>query len=158
MIVLLSRKTTNQTNIEWKVYQGSKDLFTNETRWILHNDTRFFYGLFSMLMKKSKLSLLGVQTENFTATNDLFLQSNRTKYWRFEVIYHFYHEEYAISKSSIDFLVNQCPTSGRCSMYPFHGTTSTVFRLFCLDWIDEQGVKDYSFYGEIFLLLVIHLG
>ncbi len=87
---------------------------------------------------------LGVNTSNFTATNKLFLANLQINFWRFEVIYSFISQ---ISISALNFVINQPPYNGSCSIYPQNGTTSTLFTISCPDWFDEDGIKDYSFYG-----------
>jgi hypothetical protein len=86
----------------------------------------------------------GANTTNFTATNQLFLSNPPIHLWRFEVVYTF-----AITKSTsaLNFIINQPPYNGSCSISPQNGTTSTLFTISCLDWFDEDGIKDYSFYG-----------
>jgi hypothetical protein len=43
--------------------------------------------------------------------------------------------------------MNQPPRNGSCLISPLSGTTSTLFTINCTDWIDEDGIKDYSFYS-----------
>ena len=50
------------------------------------------------------------------------------------------------SSSALNFIINQPPNNGSCSINPRSGTTSTLFTINCTDWLDEDGVKDYSFY------------
>ena len=89
-------------------------------------------------MKWSYLTL-----SNFTTTNQLFLSNTQT-YWRFEVVYQFTS---GASSNAIDFMINESPYDGSCSINPTGGTTSTVFTITCFDWIDNNGVKDYTVYG-----------
>ena len=86
----------------------------------------------------------GTNTKNVTTTKDLFLQNSQTDYWRFEVIYAFVSET---SSSTIDFLTNRPPRNGSCIINPLNGTTSTLFTIYCLNWLDDDGIEDYSFYG-----------
>jgi hypothetical protein len=72
-------------------------------------------------------------------------------YWKFEVIYRF---EMGISSSSINFKKNSPPSNGNCSINPLNGTTTTLFNISCSNWFDENGIKDYSFYGFIFYLFI----
>jgi hypothetical protein len=90
------------------------------------------------------LFFLGTNTSNFTATNDLFINNPHTTYWRFEVVYSSPLES---SSSVLNFMINQPPQNGSCSISPTNGTTSTLFTISCLDWIDKNGIKDYSFYS-----------
>ena len=46
----------------------------------------------------------------------------------------------------MDFVINTPPSNGSCSVTPLTGSTSTVFTLACSQWIDLEGIKDYSFY------------
>lgn len=87
---------------------------------------------------------LGSNTTNFTSTNNIFLTNPSIKYWRFEVIYSLSTE---ISSSALDFLINQPPQNGNCSISPLNGTTSTLFTVSCSNWIDTDGIKDYSVYS-----------
>ena len=54
----------------------------------------------------------------------------------------------ARSSSALNFVINQPPSNGSCSISPSSGTTSTVFQLSCLDWFDQDGIKDYSLYTQ----------
>jgi hypothetical protein len=73
------------------------------------------------------------------------------EYWRFEVIYSFPSE---ISSSALNFIINQPPQNGSCSINPLNGTTSTVFTISCPNWFDQDGIQDYSFYSMIFLFTI----
>jgi hypothetical protein len=88
-----------------------------------------------------------MNTSNFTAINELFLVNRQVYYWRFEVIYTFVTKK--TSLSALNFEINQPPQNGSCSISPFSGTTSTLFTITCSNWLDENGIKDYSFYGRI---------
>ena len=85
-----------------------------------------------------------MNTKNFTATKDLFVAYPQIEYWRFEVIYSFPSEA---SSSSLNFIINQSPQNGSCSIDPLNGTTDTLFTISCLNWFDEHGIKDYSLYS-----------
>ena len=63
------------------------------------------------------------------------------RYWRFEVAYSF---AAGISSSALNFVVNQPPSNGSCSISPLQGTTSTLFTVSCSNWFDEDGIKDYA--------------
>ena len=86
----------------------------------------------------------GRNTTNFTATNQLFLANPQVRYWRFEAVFSFVTE---ISSSALNFVINQPPSNGSCSIFPLQGTTSTLFSISCPDWVDEDGVKDYALAG-----------
>jgi len=85
-----------------------------------------------------------MNTSNFTATNQLFQENSAIEYWRFEVFYYFLNEN---SSSAINVLINQPPKQGSCSIDRTNGTTTTLFTIRCSGWIDEDGIKDYTFYG-----------
>jgi hypothetical protein len=87
---------------------------------------------------------LGTNTTNFTSTNQLFLSNPQITLWRFEVVYTFAFEA---SFSSLNFIINQPPYNGSCSISPLNGTTSTLFTISCPDWFDTDGIEDYSLYG-----------
>jgi hypothetical protein len=65
-------------------------------------------------------------------------------YWRYEVIYSFPAET---SSSALNFIINQPPQNGSCSINPLNGTTTTLFNLYCSDWQDQDGIQDYSVYS-----------
>ena len=90
-------------------------------------------------------SSLGRDTTNFTTTSNLFLDDPFIQYWRFEVVYSFPSGR---SSGSIDFVLNQPPVNGLCSINPPNGTTSTLFSMVCSNWFDSDGIKDYSFYSK----------
>ena len=96
-----------------------------------------------------------MNTSNFTATNQLFQENSAIEYWRFEVFYYFLNEN---SSSAINVLINRNVTGvqtcalpiskqGSCSIDRTNGTTTTLFTIRCSGWIDEDGIKDYTFYG-----------
>ena len=91
--------------------------------------------------------IVGRQTNNFTATNHLFLSNKSIEYWRFEAVYSFTSE---ISASALNFHINQPPRDGSCSISPLNGTTSTPFTIYCPDWFDENKIQDYSYYCKSF--------
>jgi hypothetical protein len=75
---------------------------------------------------------------------ELFVDHPQTEYWRFEVTYSLLSET---SSSAINFVINQPPRNGSCSIKPSNGTTTTLFTVSCPNWFDENGIKDYSIYG-----------
>jgi hypothetical protein len=97
-----------------------------------------------LIDKRSLWNILGGNTTNFTATNDLFLAYPQINLWKFEVVDTFLSET---SSSSLNFIINQPPSNGSCSIDPLNGTTSSLFNISCSDWFDADGIKDYSFYG-----------
>jgi hypothetical protein len=92
------------------------------------------------------LIILGANTSNFTATNQLFLSNPQINLWRFEVVYTF---PSATSSSSLNFIINQPPYNGSCSIDPLNGTTSTLFTISCPNWFDEDDIQDYSLYSML---------
>ena len=96
----------------------------------------------------SKNYFIGTHTSNFTATDQLLMNNLQINYWRFEVIYSF--DSYT-STSALHFMVNQPPQNGSCWINPTNGTTTTIFTIYCSNWIDTDGIKDYLFYGIIYL-------
>ena len=48
----------------------------------------------------------------------------------------------------MSFVINQAPRNGTCSITPLNGTTSTVFTVSCPNWVDSDGIQDYTIYGE----------
>lgn len=66
--------------------------------------------------------------------------------WRFEVVYTFRTEP---SVSALNFVINQPPVNGSCSISPLSGTTLTPFTITCPGWFDDDGIKDYSVYGKL---------
>ena len=95
----------------------------------------------------------GSNTPNFTSANNLFLSNPLIEYWRFEVVYSFSSET---SFSALNFVINQPPENGSCSISPLNGTTSTLFTISCPNWIDSNGIKDYSFYSMLHLFSFIN--
>jgi len=121
---------TRIENITWNVYSGEQNSSANYSQWTLFNQqTQWFFGR---------------NTSNFTSTNQLFLQNPNIQFWKFEVVYSFPTE---ISISAFNFLINQPPKNGSCFISPTNGTTTTSFQISCPDWIDEDGIKDYSVFS-----------
>ena len=87
---------------------------------------------------------VGSNTSNFTASYRLFVDNPSIRLWRFEVVYQFANES---STSALNFVMNQSPSNGSCTMNPKNGTTTSSFTVSCPNWYDEDGVKDYSLYG-----------
>jgi hypothetical protein len=120
-------------NITWHVYQGVDSPSLNITEWIPYPhmsayDGRWFFGM---------------NSSNFTATSQLFLAHPNITLWRFEVAYAFASET---STSALNFVINQPPANGSCSIQPTSGTTSTPFHVSCPGWFDHDDIKDYSLY------------
>ncbi|UJR08983.1 hypothetical protein I4U23_013233 [Adineta vaga] len=121
-------------SISWNIYQGSVNVSSNVTQWSLFNQMNIYRDIW----------FFGMNTNNFTATSQLFLTHPSITYWRFEVVYWFGNRS---SASALNFIMNQPPSNGSCSISPSNGTISTLFTISCSNWFDEDGIKDYSFYG-----------
>ena len=135
-------------SITWNVYQGlnSSSATTKWTPFSQHNHTWFFgRRIVSSSFIISLFIGAGRNTTNFTATNQLFLENSHVRYWRFEVVYSFTVES---SSSALNFVINQPPSNGSCSISPLQGTTSTLFAVSCPGWFDEDGIKDYALSGR----------
>jgi hypothetical protein len=134
-VALFSRclgRCSSLMNITWLIYQGVNRTSTN-IQWIPFNQTH--------------VSLIsGQSTMNFTSPSQLFEIFPSTIYWRFEVIYSFLSE--ASSRSALNVQLNESPRNGSCSITPRQGTSNTLFNISCSSWFDEDGIKDYSIYGN----------
>ena len=62
-----------------------------------------------------------------------------------EVLYSFQSET---SFARFDVKINEPPKHGSCSINPSNGTMMTLFTINCSDWVDEDDIRDYSFYGS----------
>jgi len=82
---------------------------------------------------------------------DFFVENKEIVYWRFEVIYSFESE---IIKKEFDIEINQSPKNGICSINPLNGTIITLFKINCSNWFDQDGIKDFTFYGLYFFFLL----
>jgi len=122
-------------NMTWNIYSGeiNSSSSANYSLWTLFNQINSFENIW----------FFGRNTSNFTATNQLFLNNPQVKLWRFEVVYSFPTET---SVSALNFVINQPPSNGSCTISPTNGSTTTLFTVSCPDWFDEDGIKDYSFY------------
>ncbi|CAF3980867.1 unnamed protein product, partial [Adineta steineri] len=120
-------------NITWNVYQGFDNGSSTTVQWVKFNQMNLYENNW----------FFGVNTSNFTATNQLFLNNPQIMYWQFEVMYSFSSDT---SSSALSFIINQPPTNGSCSISPLNGTTSTSFTISCPDWFDKDGIQDYSLY------------
>ena len=121
-------------SIEWNVYQGLYNSSSNTTQWILFNQIDSFDNIW----------FFGRQNANFTSTNELFLNNPQIDLWQFKVVYRFSSES---GSSAMNFATNKAPSNGSCVMDPALGVTTTVFTVSCLNWFDENGIKDYSLYS-----------
>ena len=144
----------SQLSIQWNVYYGFFNSISNVTQWIpfgqmVAYDQIWFFGNNPLFLSKCISSCLfgnlGRNMNQFTAINRLFVENPAVQYWRFEVIYRF---PSVASSSAVNFVMNQAPSNGSCSILPTNGTTSTLFTITCSAWVDENGIKDYSLYGR----------
>ncbi|CAF1234712.1 unnamed protein product [Adineta steineri] len=125
----------NIQSIKWNIYQGSNNsTSSNSTQWTLYSN----------MISYENIWFYGINTSNFTATNQLFIDNPQISLWRFEVVYTF---PSLTSTSALNFIMNQPPYNGSCLITPNNGTTTTQFTISCLDWFDEDGIKDYSLYA-----------
>jgi len=128
----------NIQSIRWNIYQGTDNSSSlNSTQWTL----------FSQMNSYENIFFFGTETTNFTATSQLFLDNPQINLWRFEVVYTFPNET---STSALNFIINQPPINGSCSIDPQNGTTTTLFTVSCPNWYDADGIKDYSLYGIVY--------
>ena len=139
-------------NISWNIYQGLNGSSAT-TEWTLFTQTAqydniWFFGrhiAYALAFDHCSVFIgVGRNTTNFTATNQLFLENPHVRYWRFEVVCPFGTE---LSSSALNFVVNQPPSNGSCSISPLQGTTSTLFTISCPGWLDDDEVKDYTLTG-----------
>ncbi|CAF4447034.1 unnamed protein product, partial [Adineta steineri] len=93
-----------------------------------------------------------INTSNLTVTDGLFLANAQINHWRFEVVYEFATEK---SLSSLNFVTNLAPNYGLCSISPLSGTTSTLFDISCIDWVDDDAIKDWTVYGMLKRIFLI---
>jgi hypothetical protein len=48
--------------------------------------------------------------------------------------------------------LNEEPKNGSCLINPSNGTMLTSFTINCSNWFDRDEIKDFTFYGLIFIL------
>ena len=159
LFALCLGRCVNIQNITWNLYQGVMNTSTNISQWIRYNqmiayENIWFFGKESLIIYgKNKIeSFLGGNTANFTSSSQLFLFHQNVTLWRFEVVYTF---PTGRSSSALNFVINQPPFNGTCSINPRNGTTSTLFNISCSNWFDDDGIKDYSFYSKSIILIVM---
>ena len=92
-------------------------------------------------------SISGIKTNTLTITKDFFLQNPTITYWRLEVIYSFGSNT---SSKISEIQMNAPPHSGTCSIDPLNGTIITLFTINCSNWVDSDGIKDYTIFGLFF--------
>ena len=145
---------TSINSVTWTVYQGTlNSSSSNIFQWtpfpsMAQFENRWFFGqvlsLTSKLISYLLHVILGSNSSNFTTTPDLFLVNPSIGYWRFEVLYSL---PSTTGSSALNFIINQSPQNGSCSVSPPNGTTSTWFTIACSQWQDTDGIKDFSFYS-----------
>ena len=109
-----------------------------------YENSWFFGTIPPEFVQSIVLFFRGLQSSNFTSTQDLFLQYPQVHFWRFEVVYSFATVR---ATSALNFQINQPPSNGSCSISALNGTTRTPFTISCVSWFDEDGIQDYSIYG-----------
>ncbi|CAF1506830.1 unnamed protein product [Adineta ricciae] len=123
----------NQYNITWNIYYATQNLSVNSTTWVLFQQTNLYEDIY----------IFGRNASNITVLKEFFSENFQKTIWKFEVVYQFESE---ISISSLNFLLNQPPSNGSCSINPLNGTTTTLFHITCFNWFDSNGIKDYTLY------------
>ncbi|UJR27333.1 hypothetical protein I4U23_008626 [Adineta vaga] len=89
----------------------------------------------------------GRTTKNLTVTSALFTNNPYVTYWKFESIYTVTKNNgIASGTGAVRFVINTPPQNGSCSTDRTNGTTMTTFRITCSNWVDADGIKDYTFY------------
>ena len=136
LFAICSEDCTRIQHIRWNIYYGDMNTSSNFTHWIQFNQTYFYENSY----------FFGLNTSNFTASNQLFLDNPEKNLWKFEVVYQFEKET---SISALNFVINQKPFNGSCSIEPSNGTTTTLFAVSCPNWYDDDNIKDYSLYCMI---------
>ncbi len=107
-------------------------------QWIQFNMTRYYIQS-------------GHQYEQLTIKKQLF-RDFPFVFWKFQLTGNLIITENVTSQgvTSKSFFVNYSPINGMCDVEPKNGTTSDIFNLFCLNWIDSEGfVTQYVYYGKI---------
>jgi len=114
---------------------------------------------FFFVNKFSPLIILGRNTMNFTATNQLFLNNLEETSWRFEVVYTFEHET---SLSALNFKINpktqialhsycqgNCKTNANITWNIYYASTNSSSNI--SQWILYNETTKYEnnwFYGK----------
>lgn len=62
-----------------------------------------------------------------------------------------YSFESNTSSKILDIQLNEGPKGGICSINPLNGTIITLFTINCSNWIDLDGIKDYTIFGLFFV-------
>ena len=136
-VALYSRCVENCPTVQkitWNIYYGQMNSNQNFTNWTLFDQINLYENYW----------FFGQNTNNFTATSDLFLNYRNETLWKFEVVYTFPTTN---SSSALNFLINAPPANGSCEINPSNGTTSTLFDITCAHWYSKNNIKDYSLYS-----------
>ncbi len=56
-------------------------------------------------------------------------------------------------RKSFDIEINEAPKNVNCTINPSNAATMTVFIIHCSNWFDQDGIKDFIFYGLYFSFL-----
>ena len=111
-------------------------------QWSLFTNNSFYY-------------LTGKSLSDLTINKELFSDFSTQAIWKINFIINDInpHLVQTQASSSIIFYVNHPPLSGSCDINPKNGTTSTLFNIYCTNWVDSNGVlaTNYVFYGKYFL-------
>ncbi len=90
----------------------------------------------------------GRNTKNLTAVSQLFSNNPSIQYWKFEASYTVTTTDgIATGVGAVRFTINSPPANGTCTTNQTNGTTITLFQITCSNWMDSDGIQDYSFYG-----------
>jgi len=82
--------------------------------------------------------------------NDFYSQRG-VVYWKVQMTITIltYSHENLTGMASILFQVNIPPTNGKCDVKPKYGSVNDRFRIYCTNWLDNDGqVASYSYYGN----------
>ena len=119
-------------------------LDSNTNKWILFpaNALKYYY-------------LTGRTLSDLTIKKQLFSDYSTQNIWKIDLILNVkdpFQNQTQNATSSLNVYVNQPPTSGTCDIDPKNGTTNTLFRINCINWIDIDGSVpvNYVFYGKKF--------
>lgn len=84
-----------------------------------------------------------IEGENISIAKEFFLSSP------IDVV-HSFHIHHVLtngqSEQQYNIRLNYGPSQGRCFINPPGGTPETRFDIQCINWLDPDQIKDYSFY------------
>jgi hypothetical protein len=108
-------------------------LNSSTNQWTLFTRSEYFFT--------SGLDLL-------TLKEEIFLDNPSIIIWKIELEFHISSRNVS-GKSSMLFSVNFPPRTGYCTVNPENGTSQTLFRIKCTNWVDTEGsVSNFAFYGK----------